>query len=456
MQCCQEQLSEVNRTFFQFVDHNPQAGHADSFRMMNLNDSLFKLQPWPTFINSESRSSFEKVSTSLFRLIRQIPQRMFANDAHKISRYFNIPLKQVQYCLKGVTEDSLQHLAARGDFVLSQSGLKCLEYNVSLSLGGWQIPIWESLCLNTPIISRFIKENQVKIANKNLFSLFLQHIIESIPPHIALPPQPLNIALIVKGMTQSTTSRTGIYMNQLYQTLLKQKWPGGSGQIVVCDYPDLHLQDKHLFFKDNKIHALAEMYHGEVPEHVYHAFQNQTLRLINGPIAQLLDNKLFLALLSTHQQQPIFTPVEQQIIANHVPWTRKVTEQNTHFYQEPVTHMGDFILANREKLVLKAAVGYGGNDVHIGSKTTPQLWQEITQKAIKEETWVVQELIAAIPGTYQVGHQGSEPHDISLGFFVFGDLYGGTWVRVMSQRSNKGVINCHQGATVSVVFDVQN
>jgi hypothetical protein len=40
------------------------------------------------------------------------------------------------------------------------------------------------------------------------------------------------------------------------------------------------------------------------------------------------------------------------------------------------------------------------------------------------------------------------------GFFMFGPHYAGVWVRVLPRKKSKGVINCHQGASVSVVFNV--
>ncbi len=201
---------------------------------------------------------------------------------------------------------------------------------------------------------------------------------------------------------------------------------------------------------------MAGVNHGQVSDSVYHAFQNNTIRLINGPISRILDNKLNLALLSLYQDDDLFTPQEQEIIRKYIPWTRKVTPQNTTFYDRQVPDLETFILENREKMVLKAAVGYGGTGVFIGPKTSPQIWQDVVKKAFVEGAWIIQEYVPAIPGTYQSGAASSESHDISFGFFIFGSLYGGTWIRVMPQQDNKGIINCHQGASVSVVFDVDN
>jgi hypothetical protein len=451
----QNRLSAVNGEFLRYVENNPAALQASNFSLMELNDDLFKLQPWPTFINRKMKQEFAEAGVSLFRIIKQIPQRLYGRDPEKMSRYYGIPLEEVKYSLEGVNEDHLQHLAARGDFVLTPFGLKCLEYNVSLSLGGWQVPIWESLAVNTPVIAHFLKEYGVKAENENMFSLFLEHIVDSLPEKIRGDSGRIDIAFVVKGIDTGSRSRTGAYLNQLYKNLLRQKFNGVTGEVFVCDYPHLELAGDLLFYKKRRIHAVAEMYHGEISSEVFHAFKSGTIRLINGPVTRLLKNKLNLALLSENKDNPLFTPAERKIIDAYVPWSRKVEECSTTFRAETITDLYRFILDRREGLVIKAAVGYGGKGVFVGDKMSPEQWQETVETAFNKGSWVVQERVDSCPGMYQAGEQGCEPHDMAWGFFVFGSRYGGAWVRVMPQTANKGVINCHQGATVSVILEVE-
>ncbi len=98
-------------------------------------------------------------------------------------------------------------------------------------------------------------------------------------------------------------------------------------------------------------------------------------------------------------------------------------------------------------------MGFGGKNIWIGNKTVPHQWEKYVKNALQEKNWVVQELVETSPGVYQAG-DGYEYHDMAWGFFIFGSQYTGAWVRVMPQEKSKGVINCHQGASVSVIFEV--
>ena len=50
------------------------------------------------------------------------------------------------------------------------------------------------------------------------------------------------------------------------------------------------------------------------------------------------------------------------------------------------------------------------------------------------------------PGIMHIG--------LAWGFFVFGSQYSGTFLRILPNKESPRVINTHQGAQISVVFDV--
>ena len=68
----QEALSRVNVDFLGFVKKHPDALKRSSFKLLELNDWLFTLQPWPTFINRETKKNFREAGVKLFDLIKNI------------------------------------------------------------------------------------------------------------------------------------------------------------------------------------------------------------------------------------------------------------------------------------------------------------------------------------------------------------------------------------------------
>lgn len=451
----QGRLSKLNLDFLDFVEKNPESLERSNFKLLELNDDLFTLQPWPTFINPENRNQFQEASLKLFALIKSIPRRVFNNDFEKMSQFYEIPVNTIERLFEGVNENDghLDNLLGRGDFMLSPTGLKCLEYNFSASLGGWQVPIWESLYLNTPLIARFFREYEVKTISENLIHQFLEHVVHSSPEETFNRDGRMNIALVRAGFVDGKIA-TQSYLNTLYKEILRKKNSSLQGTVHMCDYNHLDIVDGYIFHKSEKIHTVIELYRGDVSPEIMRAFRSGNIRLMNGPVSKLLANKLNLALLSDHEavNDDVFTEEEKEVINRYVPWTRKISPGCTTYGGKKID-LVDFILSHREALVIKPASGYGGKGVYLGRKAPEEHWEKLVKTAVHEKKWVVQELMESSPGVYQAGERGYDVHDMSWGFFVFGRRYAGVWVRVLPRKDNKGVINCHQGATVSVVFN---
>jgi hypothetical protein len=445
-------LSRINLDFLDFVRENPVCLDRSGFKLLELNDDLFTLQPWPTFINRENRDRFQVVSLEMQRLIKLIPLRVFGNNFEKMSRYYEIPVNTIELQLEGVNEEHLENLLGRGDFILSDAGLKCLEYNFSASLGGWQVPIWEGLYLNTPLIARFFKEYGIKTIEENLILSFLEHVVQSAPGEVFRRDGKMNIAMVSPGLKAGRPS-TQSYLNLLYKKVLQQKAGTITGSVFMCDYQNLEIVNGYVFHQKEKIHTLVELYRGHVPPEIKKVFKSGNIRLMNGPVSGLLANKLNLALLSEHETVDGFTDGEREFIDRHVPWTRKIKPGITTWGGKTID-LVDFILSHRERLVVKPGADYGGKGVCVGMRVSDLQWKESVETALHEKNWVVQEFVASAPGLYQAGESGSDIHDMTWGFFVFGPHYAGVWVRVLPRKNNKGVINCHQGASVSVVFNV--
>jgi hypothetical protein len=438
-------LSNCSVKFLEFVKNNPESLKACNYGLLEWDEKLFVLQPWPTFVSQERRREMEQANLELLNLIRGIPQRVFGNDEVEMSRYFDIPREKVKWCLKGVTTGHMANLLARGDFAYSPgSGWKCIEHNVTASLGGLQISTWESLYLRTPVISKFFQEYRVKIQNKNLVFKLVEHVLKIAVQRFGTGNE-INIAVVSKGLIPDSLKESHTYLDEMYRNMLWFTHKQLKGKFLLCGLPDLRTENDQVFYKNDRIHAVIEMYNGEVPGDILNAFAAGNLLLFNGPVSELLSNKLNLAVLSEQENSNIFSAREQELIKKYIPWTRKVTPG-----------LENFILTNRERLVIKPGEGYGGFGISIGKKCTSLQWEDAVKQAVKGKNFLVQEYIESFPYLYQYGDDGCAPHDAVWGVFVFGSVYGGAWVRVVPRKDNSGVINCHQGAKVSVVFEVQD
>ena len=178
--------------------------------------------------------------------------------------------------------------------------------------------------------------------------------------------------------------------------------------------------------------------------------------MINGPVSLIMDNKLNLALLSEHEDSDLFTMEERSIIKKYIPWTRKLIIGSTTFGAEKIK-LEEFVISHREKLVIKPANQGGGVDVHIGSLTPVQQWEELVTDAFKQEQkWVAQEHIQSHPYLFQAGENGWAQYFAVWGLFVFGSAYGGVWLRMLPRKSSRAVINTRQGGQEGIVFEVDS
>jgi len=454
-----KKLSKTSVKFLEYVKENPRC--LESCQFQELVDWKHisvetRLQPWPLFISQQTRDAFEKASVKVFELIKSNLQRIFSNDLRRISSYFGVSEDYVKQCLYGVSDEHMSNLLARGDFLFTPSGLKCLEYNVTSSIGGLEIPMWEAMCLRNPLISEFVNRHRLKITNKNLMSTLSEHFID-----ITLRQFPhedeINIAFVIGNpVVLAALANHERYVNRQYAESLQLKDKTGrlQGRVMFCNYDQMEIRGEALFYKDKRIHTILDNSNPDIPLEFLILFKMGNVLIYNGPITGIMSAKLHIALLSEHEDSDLFSAEERETIKKHIPWTRKVIPGNTT-YNAVKINLEDFTLSNREKLVLKPSGGYGGEGVHIGSSTPEKQWKELVLQTFREEQWVVQELVKSYPLLFQWGEDCCKEHEATWGLFVFGSRYTGVLLRVIPCKLSKGVINVHQGARVPIVFEVE-
>jgi hypothetical protein len=456
-----EKLSRTSEEFLKYVKENPDCFKRSNFQEIQWTDdpiSPAKLQPWPIFISSEIRQKFKEASTNILALIRSIPQRIFANNTREMSLYFDLPIEILEKSLYGTDEKYLRYIIGRGDFVFSPSGLKCLEFNIASNFGGWEICIWQPIYLENPIISRFIKNNNVKILNRNLLKVYFGNFIDAVLNHFPYEDE-INIVLQTRGGPKDEFAISmETYLNSFYGDVLNEKKQGKSlkGKVILASFSELDLKKEYLYYKNKKIHVVIEyIKEDDIPPEILILYKYRKVLLYNGPVNSLMNNKLFLALLSERQDSDIFTVQEKKIIKKYIPWTRKFRKGSTTYDGESV-RLEDFALRHREKLILKPARGTAGKNVCIGYITPEKQWQKMISEALTgENVWVVQEYVESYPLLFQAGENGYCEYNVILGLFAFGSHYGGSWARLLPRNDSEGIISVSSGAQETIVLEIE-
>jgi len=125
---------------------------------------------------------------------------------------------------------------------------------------------------------------------------------------------------------------------------------------------------------------------------VVRAVRDRAVCLVDGFRCKILHKKESLAVLSDEANADTFLPDEVEAIHDCIPWTRVVRERRTTHGGEPID-LVPWMLANRERLVLKPNDEYGGKGITLGWTVDGSEWERAVQDALAQP-FIVQEKVA--------------------------------------------------------------
>src|SRR5207253_202465 len=151
---------------------------------------------------------------------------------------------------------------------------------------------------------------------------------------------------------------------------------------VICDPRALEFRQGKLYAQGAAVNLVYRrvltselLDRGDETRALREAYVAGAACVVNSFRAKLLHKKMSLALLSDDRYARLYTPAQRRAIAKHVPWTRKVREGHTT-YGEKVIDLTEFVIRNRERLVLKPNDEYGGKGVVLGWTVDRHEWEQ--------------------------------------------------------------------------------
>lgn len=461
-------LSRTQDRFLAYAAANPSCLDPASFAALGEFDAQvrYPVQPWPAFLGPERRREMERATVGLARLIEGLPARVFANDPLRIAEYFGETPERMTLLAPALARaDGLAGAIGRADLIDGPEGFQCCELNLAGNIGGWELGSWGSRFLSLPVIARFLEREGIAVRVSEPLAPLFDHLIAralSRPVgEVAGRAGSCNVAITFE---EPPPEGWTTYTEELFRVTLSEHAARAgrsepvSGQLIVCSQGDLRRVDGHLCAGDRPLRAVVDTEGGAALPPLVAALLADSVDLYNGPLTPLLINKLNIALLSELQESELFSVEERAIIRRHVPWTRRVTDDFADYGDERV-YLPDFLHSQQHRLVVKQARSMQGSDVYVGRFLSQESWAERVRQALAEKLWVVQEFVPSVPYPFLAGEGGCVPHDVVWGAFVFGDRFGGSFVRAVPRGSSAtGVINLSQraGACQGIVLDVDD
>lgn len=449
------ELSAANRDFFRFVESHPEYLDSERFDALYKKRALtqYPLQPWPTFVGPRVIEEAARTNDRVCALVKSVPERLFDNHPERLAEYFGLDSRYAALLVALLRRPGhLEGLVARGDYVRTEAGFRCLEVNFGGNLGGWQCSVWAKLYDSEPLFRRFLEETGRSYEHRHPSHVFFGHLLE-----MARRAGPLDEGVLRVAFLVPEEHRTGgdsvVFAARALDATLAEIAPDLDGETVVCEAGDLAAGPDGLLHQGRRVHAVSEPTFGRTPGVVVRQILKSAVDVYNGPTRDLFVDKRTLALLSEHQESDRFDREERETIAAAVPWTREVREGETAWEGErrPLT---EILEIHRERLVLKPAVASQGHGVTLGRRQPPEAWRAAVATALAApEPWIVQEHEESLPYLYLDSERGPCAHHVTWGLFAFGRRYGGGFLRLMPKEGTSGIVNAAQGATQGVIME---
>jgi hypothetical protein len=129
------------------------------------------------------------------------------------------------------------------------------------------------------------------------------------------------------------------------------------------------------------------------------AYRARAICMVNSFRSKIIHKKALFAVLTDARFKSLFTADEQQMIAGHIPWTRRVRGGKSDYYGDEIDLFA-FINERRDRLVLKPNDDYGGHGIYIGWNTDEIGWDEAIHNALANGDYLVQERVPTARETF--------------------------------------------------------
>lgn len=163
---------------------------------------------------------------------------------------------------------------------------------------------------------------------------------------------------------------------------------------------------------------------------------------VNSFRCRLSEDKGFFALMTDEAFAGLLTADERALVSRSMPWTRRLEERRTSYRGRSIDLI-PFVLAERERLVLKPTHAYGGHQVLIGSETPASVWEDAVPGALNGR-YVVQER-QSIPEEAFPSFEGGSLEFVPLKLNVNPFYVRGADVGAVARASRASVINVSAG-----------
>ncbi|MFC2152446.1 hypothetical protein ACFLSE_07965 [Bacteroidota bacterium] len=340
----------------------------------------------PFYYDQEFWDKLDRITRAYANLLEFVFQN-FPVDK-RIQNVLDYPDELEKY-LRSLNIYSNNMAAARIDIFLTKDGLRMVESNCEIP-GGSE----ESFFLETEYMNIIQPKNVEQIPRLEIVYNTLMHHYKIQAQAKGFPlKDKLNIYLI--NWQEEIDRIQGEYA--ILINYIKAK----GHNCGVIDPNNLIIEDKKVKTPDGEVVDLIyrRFTADELPKYAKKSWQmaidlnNADVAIANPFCTKRVDSKNIMVLFKDERYDDVFPEnlkADLEIVREIIPWTKKIEEKINVDGKE--VDAKEYLLNNRERLVIKHANAYSSMAVFIGVDCEELKWREIVEESIKGD-WIVQEII---------------------------------------------------------------
>jgi uncharacterized circularly permuted ATP-grasp superfamily protein len=356
----------------------------------------FAGEPMPTLLRPQIVDQADDLALRasgrrLMELAERVARHAFAGDAGRLCAWLGTPAAEARWVALARAEPDV--VLSRLDAFLTPAGPRFIEVNSDAPAGFGYGDVMARAFAELPVMQAFRE----------------QCALSYVPSADVLQDAVLRVWHERAGRTKPRIAIVdwADVKTRADQEILARAFRAAGHDCVLADPRELAFREGRLWGPKGPIDlvyrrtVLSEVAaRAEEVRAFLAAYASGEVVFVNTFRCHLSEDKAFLALLTDEAHAGLMSEEEAAFVAARVPWTRKLEERRTRFSGVEVD-LVPFVVAQRPRLVLKPAHGYGGREVLVGSETAAGAWEAAVAEAIGEP-WVVQEKVEIPEEVYPV------------------------------------------------------
>ncbi|HET7666134.1 MAG TPA: hypothetical protein VFK56_08705 [Mycobacterium sp.] len=398
----------------------------------------------PLFVDHDQITGFADDLTALFTLLTSLPARCFDGDLQRYCAALRMDERLADLMRLGAT--GRPELYGRADAYHDGTSFRLLEFNVGSELGGIDAAQLNRAFLDVASFRDFADHHQLSYIDTaavlaDALRAAAHRVSSSGEPVVALLEGPggLKDHEHVFAAIQEAVQGHGIdlLLGEIDQVGFR------NGKAVLDGIPvDVVLR----YFTAGQL--LDYPTGRSAMDMLMRAHRTGDTVLFTPLESGLFATKTSLALVHDPRLREEFTVAERELVDRIVPWTRVVSTGIATDRRELL----DACRAQREALILKPGVGYGGVGAVLGREVSDREWSD-TLIAIKDGDYVVQRIVS--PASEPVCNPDTgAPEDwrANWGIFTTKAGYAGAFVRALKAHDGSVISYSNPGTRGAGVY----